>query len=52
MNDHGEGMQAVVGVLLILCGITGALSALVCVRHLVETLATAAERRWGERRAD
>ena len=35
MNDHGEGMQLVVGVLLIICGLVGAFGVLVGVRHLI-----------------
>ena len=35
MNDHGEGMQLVVGVLLIICGLVTAFGLLVGVRHLI-----------------
>ena len=35
MNDHLEGMQAVVGVLLIVCGLVAAFGVLVGLRHLL-----------------
>jgi hypothetical protein len=33
-NDHGEGLQTVMGVFIILSGIVGIITVLICLKHL------------------
>lgn len=38
MNDHGEKMQAIAGVLIIFGYVVGAMTIFVCIRHFVGAL--------------